>query len=87
MAKQPDNGTVRDLGGKKRVHYEGYWIRYYPPPEETLTARKNLIEQLARRTFHHTEAGINTPGDRLDLRQRPTAAASAGPGLSPAGRA
>ncbi len=61
------NGTVSVFNGEKRIHYYGYWIRYYEPPAETLTAKKNLIAGLTRRTFHHTESGINTPGENLDL--------------------
>ncbi|MCP4470668.1 MAG: hypothetical protein GY815_08275 [Gammaproteobacteria bacterium] len=49
------------------IHYDGYWIRYYAPLEDTLTDRKRLIDSLTRRAFHHTEAGINTPGRSLDL--------------------
>lgn len=48
------------------MFYDGYWIRYYAPPEDSLANRKRLIGDLARRVFHHTEAGINTPGDRVD---------------------
>ncbi len=61
------NGTVSEMDGEKRIYYHGYWIRYYQPPAETLTAKKNLIAGLTRRTFHHTESGINTPGENLDL--------------------
>ncbi|MDZ7839665.1 MAG: hypothetical protein U5R46_02420 [Gammaproteobacteria bacterium] len=49
------------------IYYDGYWIRYYEPPAESLLARKRLIESLTRRTFHHTEPGINTPGENLEL--------------------
>ena len=63
----PSNGARRAIGGKDCIFYDGYWIRYYPPPEDTLSARKALIEHLSRRLFHHTEPGINTPGDKLDL--------------------
>ena len=62
-----ENGTVSEINGIKRVYFDRYWIRYYEPPEETLTAKKNLIAGLTRRTFHHTEPGINTPGENLDL--------------------
>ncbi|MCP4765152.1 MAG: hypothetical protein GY875_02665 [Gammaproteobacteria bacterium] len=48
------------------IHYDGYWIRYYAPLEDTLANRKRLIDSLTRRAFHHTEAGINTPGRSLD---------------------
>ena len=62
----PGNGTRRRIGDKECVFYDGYWIRYYPPPEDGLAAKKQLIDQLTRRLFHHTEPGINTPGDRLE---------------------
>ena len=65
--QQLKNGTVRKIDSKQRVYYDGYWIRYYRPPEESLAAKKNLIVGLTRRAFHHTEPGINTPGDKLDL--------------------
>jgi hypothetical protein len=60
------NGTRHQVDGQTFVYYDDYWIRYYAPPEDTLVARKNLIESLTRRTFHHTEHGINTPGHALD---------------------
>jgi hypothetical protein len=66
MAGDPENGTRREVDGKECIYYDGYWIRYYSPPDDTLTARKRLIDHLTRRTFHHTEPGINTPGDNLD---------------------
>jgi hypothetical protein len=66
MAGDPENGTRRKVDGKECIYYDGYWIRYYSPPDDTLTARKRLIDHLTRRTFHHTEPGINTPGDNLD---------------------
>ena len=56
------NGARKDINGKAHVYYDQYWIRYYPPPAETLANKKTLIDQLTRRTFHHTESGINTPG-------------------------
>ncbi len=54
------------LEGKDYVCFDGYWIRYYAPPADTLAERKKLIDHLTRRAFHHTEPGINTPGDRLE---------------------
>ncbi len=66
MAGDPQNGTRRKIDGKECIYFDGYWIRHYQPPEDTLTARKRLIDHLTRRTFHHTEPGINTPGDNLD---------------------
>jgi hypothetical protein len=61
------NGSRKEINGKPRIYYDGYWIRYYAPPAETLTAKKELLDMLTRRTFHHTESGINTPGVNLDL--------------------
>ena len=60
------NGSLQNIDGVQRVFYDGYWIRYYRPPPESLAAKKELIDALTRRTFHHTEAGINTPGQSLD---------------------
>lgn len=62
----PQNGDLREIEGTRHVYYDGYWIRYYPPLEETLNNKKKLIESLTRRTFHHTELGINTPGEKLE---------------------
>ena len=65
-----ENGTKRLVGDKLCVYYEGYWIRFYTPPVETLLQKKNLIERLTRRAFHHTESGINTPSEKLDLARK-----------------
>ena len=61
-----DNGSRRTVDGAEYVFYNGYWVRYYKPLEESLASRKTLIDNLTRRAFHHTEPGINTPGERLD---------------------
>jgi len=66
MNKSPDNGDRRVFDGAEFIFYYGYWIRYYSPLEDTLGNRKRLIDSLTRRAFHHTEAGINTPGRNLD---------------------
>ena len=65
MLDEIANGTVRKMDGEERVFYDGYWIRYYDIPDN-LNYKKQLIDQLTRRVFHHTESGINTPSDRLD---------------------
>lgn len=64
---RPANGDRRITDSIEFVFYDGYWIRYYAPLEDTLASRKRLIDSLTRRAFHHTEAGINTPGKSLDL--------------------
>jgi hypothetical protein len=66
MNKSPENGERRVFDGTEYIHYYDYWIRYYPPLEDTLANRKRLIDSLTRRAFHHTEAGINTPGRSLE---------------------
>ncbi len=63
----PGNGDVRNIDGNICIYFDGYWIRYYAPVEDNLVNKKYLIESLTRRTFHHTEPGINTPGEKLDL--------------------
>ncbi|MEA3292271.1 MAG: hypothetical protein U9Q71_08260 [Pseudomonadota bacterium] len=66
MIKSIEECTIEEIEGVKRIYIDGYWVRYYDPPEESLTAKKILIDALTRRTFHHTESGINTPGEKLD---------------------
>ena len=63
----PTDGTQRVIDSIEYVYYDGYWIRYYAPLQDTLANRKRLIDSLTRRAFHHTEAGINTPGRSLEL--------------------
>ena len=70
MKKNPTNGTRCTIGNTQRIFYNGYWIRYYAPPDDTLSNRKFLIDGLTRRAFHHTESGINTPGKHLDDARR-----------------
>lgn len=67
MSSKVKNGTRKDIDAKPCIYFDGYWIRHYAPPEESLVAKKHLIDSLTRRLFHHTEHGINTPGERLDL--------------------
>src|SRR5210317_2181237 len=62
----PAEGARRFIENVEYIFYDGYWIRYYAPLEDTLANRKRLIDSLTRRAFHHTEAGINTPGKSLD---------------------
>lgn len=64
-AEQVANGALRIIDGQKRIHYDGYWIRHYDVPN-TLAYKKDLIDALTRRVFHHAEPGINTPGERLE---------------------
>ena len=66
MKNSPENGDRRVFDGTEYIHYYGYWMRYYAPLEDTLSNRKRLIDSLTRRAFHHTEAGINTPGRSLE---------------------
>jgi len=60
------NGTLRIVDGIKRVYYDGYWIKAYDPPADSLQAKKVLIQATTRRLFNHVEHGINIPGKRLD---------------------
>lgn len=61
----PPEGTRRIIDGQERVFYDGYWIKTYPVPADSLDAKKRLIEALTRRLFNHTEHGLNIPGTRL----------------------
>jgi hypothetical protein len=66
MYYAPADGVRRVIHDVEYIFYDGYWIRYYAPLEDTLANRKRLIDSLTRRAFHLTEAGINTPGKSLD---------------------
>ena len=63
--ERPVEGTRRLVDDQLRVFYDGYWIKTYPVPDDTLEAKKRLIEALTRRLFNHTEHGLNVPGTRL----------------------
>ena len=65
MEQQIANGTLRIVDGRERVFTDGYWIKTYKVPEDTLQAKRQLIEELTRRLFNHTEHGLNIPGRRL----------------------
>ena len=65
-----DNGTIREHEGKICVFIDGYWIRYYAPPPNTMEEKRQLILSLRRRVFHHTEEGINSPGWRLEIARK-----------------
>jgi len=70
MLQQIANGTRRDIDGRSRVYYDGYWIKFYESPADSLEAKKQLIRALTRRLFNHVEHGINIPGNRLDEARR-----------------
>ncbi len=61
----PPEGTRRIIEQQERVYYDGYWVKTYPVPADSLLAKKQLIEALTRRLFNHTEHGLNIPGTRL----------------------
>jgi len=64
------NGTKRVIDGIARVYYDGYWVKAYDAPADTLQVKRQLIEALTRRLFNHVEHGINVPGTRLDAARR-----------------
>src|SRR5512142_1128237 len=66
MEEQIETGTERVIDGRLRVYYDGYWIKAYPVPADTLLEKRRLIEALTRRLFNHVEHGINVPGERLE---------------------
>ena len=70
MSEPCQNGRCREIDGVSRIYYDGYWIKYYEPPPESLEAKKLLIHALTRRLFNHVEHGINIPGIRLKEARR-----------------
>jgi hypothetical protein len=63
---RPGHGTIAIVNGTECVYYDGYWIRRYEVPSDEDAARRDLIDGLTKRVFHHTEPGINTPGYKLN---------------------
>jgi hypothetical protein len=63
-------GEQRMIEGQLRVYYDGYWIKKYDVPADTLLAKKRLIEALTHRLFNHVEYGLNVPGTRLNEARR-----------------
>jgi hypothetical protein len=70
MGESPSQGAKRAVDGHWRVFYEGYWVKAYDAPADTLLTKKKLIEALTRRLFNHVEHGVNVPGTRLDEARR-----------------
>ena len=66
MSEAIENGTVKEIEGKASVFYEGYWVRHYTIHSNRMVDKKHMIDQLTRRVFHNMEAGINTPGYRVE---------------------
>ena len=66
MSDTVRNGTRRNIDGKSCVFFDGYWIKWYEPPQDSLAAKKRLIGALTLRLFNHVEHGINMPGKRLN---------------------
>jgi hypothetical protein len=65
MDQDIPNGTLRVIDGREHSFTDGYWIKTYPVPEDSLQTKRRLIEALTRRLFNHTEHGLNIPGPRL----------------------
>jgi hypothetical protein len=63
-------GTRAWIDGQLRVYYDGYWIKVYEHPSDTLLVKKHLIQALTRRLFNHVEYGLNVPGTRLNEARR-----------------
>lgn len=70
MDESTPDGTVAIIDGIRRIHYDGYWLKAYEPPADSLQAKKQLIQALTRRLFNHVEHGINIPGKRLEDARR-----------------
>jgi hypothetical protein len=70
METRVAQGTKRAVEGQWRVFYDGYWIKAYDAPADTLLTKKKLIEALTRRLFNHVEHGVNIPGTRLEEARR-----------------
>jgi len=70
MTEPIADGTERIIEGRSRVYFDGYWIKSYPMPSDTLQEKRRLIDVLARRLFNHVEHGLYIPGARLSEARR-----------------
>jgi len=61
-----ENGSRSNFDGLEYIHYNGYWVRYYEPREESLAAKKLLIDHLTQ------NQALTHPADDLMLRARLT---------------
>ncbi|MEE9343342.1 MAG: hypothetical protein V3V12_06915 [Gammaproteobacteria bacterium] len=66
MSESILNGTKREIDGRPSIYFDGYWIKRYDPPQDSLAMKRELIDALVRRLFNHVEHGINMPGNRLN---------------------
>lgn len=66
MNETVENGFRKQVDGVTKAYYEGYWIKCYEVPADSLSAKKRLIQSLTRRLFNHMEHGINIPGKQLE---------------------
>jgi hypothetical protein len=66
MNEMLENGTIKFIDGEEKVFHDGYWIKRYEPPKDSLAHKKMLIQSLTRRLFNHMEHGINIPGRMLE---------------------
>ncbi len=66
MNETLENGTIKLIDGEEKVFHDGYWIKRYKPPKDSLADKKLLIQSLTRRLFNHMEHGINIPGRMLE---------------------
>ncbi|HEY5962153.1 MAG TPA: hypothetical protein VIV60_36605 [Polyangiaceae bacterium] len=66
MSTEVPRGTKLIIEGRQRIYFDGYWIKTYDVPSDSLLTKKRLIEALTRRLFNHVEHGLNVPGSRLE---------------------
>jgi hypothetical protein len=66
MEREPVRGSRKLIDGRMRVYFDGYWVKTYDTPIDSLRAKRQLIEASIRRLFNHVEHGINVPGSRLE---------------------
>lgn len=66
MKEKLENGFCKKIDGIDKVYHDGYWIKRYEPPKDSLADKKLLIQSLTRRLFNHMEHGINIPGRMLE---------------------
>ena len=61
MSDTVRNGSRRNIDGKPCVSYDGYWIKWYEPPQDSLAAKKRLVPLDPVSVIRHARLAVDVP--------------------------